>query len=118
MAWKRRQEKDVREALGGDALENECGIECALLLTPGFTSDKHQMEVGQKRKRFKTGLISNKKKKLSRPTRLPFPLVNNKRENVIWGHDVTQMLQTLIIMLQGINHQSLPSEFNFVASFV
>lgn len=38
MGLKRRQEED------GEALENECGIKCALLLTPGFSSDEHQTE--------------------------------------------------------------------------
>lgn len=38
MGLKRRQEKE------GEALENECGIECALLLTPGFSSDEPPTE--------------------------------------------------------------------------
>lgn len=48
MARKSRQEKDVRAALCGDASENEGGIGCALLLTPGFSLDKHLMEVRRK----------------------------------------------------------------------
>lgn len=38
MGLRRRRLED------GEALENEFGIECALLLTPGFSSDEHQME--------------------------------------------------------------------------
>lgn len=44
MGLKRRQEEDVRQASGGEAFENECGIKRALLLTPGSSSDEHQKE--------------------------------------------------------------------------
>lgn len=55
MGLKKTQEEDVRQALGGEAFENECRIECALLLTPGFSSDEYQEENETKEKANKVG---------------------------------------------------------------
>lgn len=117
MGLKRRQEEDVRQALGGDALENECGIECALLLTPGFTSDKDQKEgettekAGELQKRI---CFQHKKSCPTTSLWISLEFAINKWHTVTWGHgwQVVMKAHNVIFNVMRVLREHR-QEFNF-----